>query len=325
MKLSFDTVKSITVGAARIWEENGIINFRKCTQKQIDAWNAFDPVLARNATATTGVRLDFHTDSKNFAFTVASGTKYEIYINDIFVRQVLTGDLNDGRFDFALNCEACKEGENRITLVLPSHDDPAALSSVELDDGATATPHKFDCKILFIGDSITQGWDSGYDSLSYAYRVSRFFNAESMIYGVGGGFFHESVLDDSIDFDPDFIIVAYGTNDWGRCSSIEQLRSNADGFLKALTKKYPDKPIFGLSPIWRGATEGVVRGTGTFSEVCEAVKEKIVSNGLILIDGKTLTPHLHEFFADQNLHPNALGFGIYAENLIKAIQKHLNK
>ncbi len=323
MKLSFEAIKSITVGAVRIWDDDGVFHFRKCTQKQIDAWNALDPVLARNATATTGVRLDFHTNSKNFAFTVASGSKYEIYINNILVRQILVSSLENGRFEMALDNEACTEGENRITLIFPSHDEPAALSSVELDDGATLSRHKFDCKILFIGDSITQGWESGYDSLSYAYRVSRFFNAESYIYGVGGGYFHETVLDDTIDFDPDVVIVAYGTNDWGRCANIETLKSNADAFLNTLTKKYAGKPIIGLSPIWRGATEGVVRGTGTFSEVCDTVKEQISSHGLILIDGKTLTPHLHEFFADQNLHPNALGFGIYAENLILAIQKYI--
>ncbi len=320
MKLSFETIKSITVGAPRIWCEDGMIHFRKCSQEQIDAWHKFDPVLARNATATTGVRLDLHTNSKSFAFTIAKGSKYEIYLNNVMMCQITSADLKDGRFEYRIDND---RDENRITLVFPAHDEPGTLYSVELDDGATVTPHKFDRKLLFIGDSITQGWDSGYDSLSYAYRVSRFFNANSIIQGVGGGFFHETVFDYDLDFDPDAVVVAFGTNDWGRCVDMATLEANTDAFLSALTKKYAGKTIFGLSPIWRGETEGVVRGTGKFEEVCDAVKAKIAAHGLILIDGKTLTPHMPEFFSDKYLHPNALGFGIYAENLIYQMQKYI--
>ena len=83
MKLSFDSIKNITIGAVRIWEEENGVHFCKCTQKQLDAWYAIDPVLARNAAATTGVRLDFVTNSSTFAFTAPVGNKFEIYVNDI--------------------------------------------------------------------------------------------------------------------------------------------------------------------------------------------------------------------------------------------------
>ena len=50
--------------------------------------------------------------------------------------------------------------EHRITLYLPNHNEGARLESVEIDDGAIIEQHEFDHKILFVGDSITQGWDS---------------------------------------------------------------------------------------------------------------------------------------------------------------------
>ena len=44
-------------------------------------------------------------------------------------------------------------------------------------------------------------------------------------------------------------------------------------------------------------------------------------NGFEVVDGMTLGPHITEFFRDAHLHPNDLGFGLYAENLIKALNK----
>lgn len=314
MKLSFETVKSITVGAVDIkLLENGI-HFSKCTSKQLDVWGELSPVLRKNAEATTGIRLDFHTNSSSFKFTVSSGKKFEIYINDVLKCNMTGGDLTDGSYSIALSGT-----ENRITLIFPAHDIPCVLSSVEVDDGATVKPHRFDKKLLFIGDSITQGWESGYDSLSYAYRVSRFFNADSVIQGVGGGDFR-GLFDPDIDYDPDAVIVALGTNDWSHASSLEEILHNADVFLDALTKKYSGKPIIGISPIWRDVSANPVRPAGTFDGMCEALKQCFAAHGLYVVDGRTLTPHISDFYADKTLHPNALGFGVYAENLIKAIK-----
>ena len=317
MKLSFDTIKSITTGAVRVWEEDSNVHFGKCTQKQVDAWYKIEHILGERAECTTGVRLDFYTNSSTFSFTAASGNKFEIYVNDLMLYNIKKDDLKDGSYSIKLDGK-----ENRITLILPSHE-LGIISAVEIDDGATVRPVDYDCKMMFIGDSITQGWDSGYDSLSYAYRVSRFFNADSVIHGVGGGMFHETIFDEDVPYDPDIVVIAFGTNDWGRFKSLDALKEQASKFLGAIAKKYAGKKIFALSPIWRANEETEVRATGTFNEVCEAVKGEINNAGIILIDGLTLVPHHSDFFADLYLHPNALGFGIYAENLIKQMQKYL--
>ena len=320
MKLSFDTIRSISVGAIRVWEENGNIRFSKGTQKQIDAWYAFEPVLGERAETTTGIRLDLHTNSSKFAFTAAMGNRFEIYVNDVMMYNIM---LDKDNRSFSIDIDKSISEENRVTLILPSHE-ICVLKSVEVDDGATVKPHSFDCKLLMIGDSITQGWESGYDSLSYAYRVSRAFNAHSVIYGIGGGFFHESVLDDELDFEPDAITVAFGTNDWGRRKTLEALKKNTKEFFDKLRARYPHTLIFGISPLWR-ADKDQVKPSGSFKEITDAVKEEILAHGAILVDGELMTPHLPEFFSDGFLHPNALGFGIYAENLVRVMNPYLKK
>lgn len=200
MRLSFEEVKSITFGFVHSFEDANGMHFAKCTDKQVAAFGSFWEGLGNNAKATTGIRLDFHTSSKHFAFGAASGRRFELYINGTFREIYKAQDGESAEFSYDIN-EAGEE--NRVTLYFPAHDTPGVLSYVELDDGATVVPHKFDCKIFFIGDSITQGWNSTYDSLSYANRVSDFFNADSVIQGVGGAFFHPSIFDEAIDYDPD--------------------------------------------------------------------------------------------------------------------------
>ncbi len=316
MKLSFEQIKSVTVGAVRIWQEDEEIRFSKCTQKQVDAWYALQPILGERAETTTGVRLDLHTSSRSFTFTAPRGSKFEVYINNTLRHIADITKAPERTYTVRLDGEY---EENRITLIFPAHE-LGTLSSVTIDYDATLTPHKFDRKLLFIGDSITQGWDSGYDSLSYAYRTSRFFNADSVIHGVGGGYFHESIVDSALTYEPDAVIIAFGTNDWHVYKSIDTLREQSQKFLDGICKQYAGKPIIGISPIWRGDTDRTDPAAGSFEDVCRLVKEQIVSHGMHLVDGMTLTPHLSAFFADVVLHPNALGFGIYAETLAAAIK-----
>ena len=44
---------------------------------------------------------------------------------------------------------------------------------------------------------------------------------------------------------------------------------------------------------------------------------------MIHVDGLSLVPPIPEFFADTNLHPNDLGFSLYAENLCRQLLPYL--
>ena len=319
MRLTTEQMKSVTFGAVRIEEQDNGLRLYKCTQKQIDAWYALSQTLGARAEKTTpGVRLDFHTNSKHLSFE-AVGT-YEVYVNDLF-RGKYDMEQMGGEVTLDLSDPLGDELEDvRVTLVFPSHFENPVLISLSLDDGASVKPHRFDKKILFIGDSITQGWDSGYDSLSYAWRVLRFFNADGVIYGVGGGYFHPTVFD-SIDFDPDTVILAFGTNDFGKNATTGEMREKVSAFMDLLAKEYAGKKIFCISPIWRATHE---KPMGHFRDCRGVVIEEAKERGFIHINGLDLVPPDPVFFADETpLHPNALGFGIYAENLIREMQKYL--
>lgn len=319
MKLSFEQVSSVAFGYVRSFADGNGMHFMKCSEKQIAAFASFSEGLAANASATTGIRLDFYTDSAFFAFEASSGRRFELYVNGVFKAVFIRESEGAQRFSFDLDPTG---RENRVTLFFPSHDAPGVLSSVELSDGASLAPHAFDKKLFFIGDSITQGWESGYDSLSFAIQVSDFFNAESVIQGIGGAFFDESIFDPDIDFEPDAVIVAFGTNDWGARKSLEEIASHANAFLSLVAKRFEGKKLFAISPIWR-ANAAELRASGYFCEVCDAVKLEIAKNNFTLIDGYLLTPHMPDFYSDKYLHPNAVGFGVYAHNLCKVLKDRI--
>ena len=316
MKLSFEKIKELTVGAVEIIEADGEMRFYKYTSTQRKAWETHGRFLANNASGSTGVRLDFHTDSSRICLSLTGEGKFEIYLNGVYRHSVKVSESPE--FTFLLEDSLGVSLEQaRVTICFPSHGNGGRLRSIELDDGAYANRHVFDKKILFMGDSITQGWASSHDTLSFAYRVSRHFNAESVIQGVGGaGFFADVIAD--IPFDPDEIIVAYGTNDFDFRKTKQELVTAVDDFMKRLRELYADKSVCVISPIWRSSHEE--KAIGTFAECRKIIAVLAEQYGFIHIDGLFLVPPDEVLFAD-GLHPNDNGFSVYAENLIIELER----
>ena len=204
MRLSYKQIKSITVGAMQIWENVDGVHFCKMLPSQLDAYALIDNFIYGNAKTSTGVRLDFWTDSQWVKFRPTITGRYEVKVDGI---------LTDHRFSSAgedtLITVSNNEKLHRVTIHLPCHNSIAGIKLLEIDDGSVARPHEFSRKFLFLGDSITQGWNSETETLSYAYQVSDHFNAESVIQGVGGSFFEPTTLDRG-EFEPDTVFVAFG-------------------------------------------------------------------------------------------------------------------
>lgn len=320
MLLSFEQIKDITFGAISVVNEPDGIHFYRYTEKQTEAWRKKKAAFADTSLVTTGVSLDFHTTSENMCFVVSNGIKFEVYINGLLRERVDTSEKKKISIKLCDPLGHSYSGEKRVSLCFPSHDIPGVLVSLELDDGATVIPHKFDRKFLFIGDSITQGWASEYDSLSFAQRVSRFYNAESIIQGIGGTYYNEEAFD-SIPFDPDAVFVACGTNDFGHYETYDELDLHVSAHMDLIAKEYAGKKIFVISPIWRGHREG--KKMGTFEECRNIIAKQAEAHSFIHIDGLTLVPPIPEFFKDEYLHPNDNGFSLYAENLIAKLQKYI--
>ena len=317
MKLNFETIKTITRGAVRVWEESGIFNFAKCTEKQVDAWYKFgSDVLGYRAKTTTGIRLDFYTDSKTFSFKTASGDKFEILVDGMIRERFVRGEDAFIEKTVKLTDPILKDkDEFRVTLVFPSHS-VGSLEYVEVDDGAYLKAPEYKTKMLFIGDSITQGHNSKYDSLSYAWRTVQYFDADAVINGIGGAYYMPESFD-AIDFDPDTVILAYGTND--ACKfDYAVMKEKTVGYLDLVKEHYGDKNVIVISPIWRARDTGAVMGED-FENKRKMVEDEAQKRGFYVVHGLKLVPPIADFYADKYLHPNDLGFGVYAENLIKEI------
>ncbi len=310
MKLTTKQIKEILFGAVEVIEEAGVLSPYKCTAPIRKAWYSLREALGIRSEASTGIRLDFVTDGEEVTFTLM-GKTFDLLIDGLLADR-FAGSHEPEDFSVTLDGDL-----HRITLIFPSHDGYIGkLCGMEVPDGATVTPHKYDKKFLFLGDSITQGWNSGIDSLSYAWRTSLHFNADCIIHGVGGGIFHLPVFESPVDFDPDLVFIAFGTNDFGYYKTLEDLQKATAEYLDLAVAAYGSEKIRGITPIWRYDTW--VKPMGTFDECIDVIRTEYEKRGIVVIDGLSLVPHNRDFFADA-LHPNALGFSMYAENLIKAL------
>lgn len=313
MFLTLDQIKAFTSGAVSVEKEDGIIRFKRMTVAQEEAFREAAPHLYVNTLSTTGITIDFHTDSAALTLQTGGPGKYEVLIND------------QPRFQFLCKeakacCMDLEPGEKKITIVLPCHS-VGTIANIRLNLGSRVWAHSYDKKLLFAGDSITQGWQSKWDCLTYTHLVARYYNADAMNWGVGGTCFYPKTFQD-VSFDADAVIVAYGTNDFNACRSMEHFRENCQGYLANVKAVYPDKPVFCLTPLWR-AEQNMIRKVGTLHDIRAALTEIANSFGFTVIDGLKLMPHVPEFYADERLHPNDLGFSVYAQSLIRELNQYL--
>ncbi|MBP3370760.1 MAG: hypothetical protein J6L85_08415 [Clostridia bacterium] len=307
--LSFHTLRSVSFGAVNITEQENGLRFNKCTALQLSEWEKCGRLT--EASTSTGIKLDFYTNSASLYFKASQGTKFELFVNGESIERSTTGI-----FDVDLD----NASENRITILFPNHEVNSTLLDVRLDEGATVTPYTYEHKFLIMGDSITQGYLAATDSLSWANRITRMFNAESIIQGISSGCFYPSTIDPSIDFDPDYIFVAYGTNDWSWCrKSMDEFKFYATEYYEKLREIYPDAQIIGITPIWRKDNDATA--VGAFDNMCAELKAIIESVGGFAVNGVDLVPHDRKYYGeDICLHPNNYGFDHYANNLYEAVK-----
>ena len=332
MKLSVEQIRSVTFGALSVKESCDGIHFSRCTPKQIAAWGALHPDLGERATYSSGIVLDFHTNSKILKISTANGTSFDYYINGTLRATVNMKELRKKGEPLALDlCDPLGNSFDmcRVTVCFPRGNDPAVIENVELDDGAELVPHSYDRKFVFYGDSITQGCSSVVHSLCYTHMVSQFFNAECLNLGVGGGRFDASTVDD-ISYKPDTVVISFGTNDFTHHKTLEALTRKADEFMAAVKAQHSDsaKHFFVISPLWRadldkwGENDLKERTLSRLSDARQAIINAAQKYGMIHIDGLSLVPPFPEYFRDQYLHPNDLGFSLYAMGVIKEMLKY---
>jgi hypothetical protein len=337
MKLSLNDYRKIALGCAAVTEENGKIRFHRFTEDEEIFYKQRDAMLGRSfsqrCSAPAGVKLCFATNSKNLKITVmiAEATSRRYFSFDVFENGKLLGYLDNykeeellenyteqefllGKYEKSFTLS---EGKSNVKIYFPWSvfiDD----IEIEIDRGAEIEPVRPKKKLLAYGDSITQGYDAIRPSHRYAARIAEFLDAEENNKAIGGEIFVPQLVKKKLDFEPDYITVAYGTNDWSTTDG-SNFYENVKSFYTFLSQNYPEAQIFAITPIWRADFEKY-KPFGEFLSVDKIIREVTLTlKNVSVIPGFDLVGHDEKLFADLRLHPRDDGFNEYYENLSRRI------
>ncbi len=312
MKLSNEQLKSIYFGALRFEEtEDGYLQAFQYTQSQMDYFkNAFEFWYDR-CFATTAKTFEFTTTATKISFGYkfiwkGSEDSFELFVDGMATKVLYVKDLEEeGTVSLEL-----PEGEKKVIVYLPAD---ATVLVRDFEINGEYAPAKKGEKVLWIGDSITQGYGPLRSAHTYVSVANRLLNYDILNQGIGGYVYDKNTMVPMEGYQPDKIIIAMGTNQFG-----SETMDAVEEYYKCLKTVYGDTPVLCVSPIWRGDRP---EAYDVFTRFCENVKRIAGQySNVTVVDGLTLVPHLPEYFLD-NLHPNCLGTELYGRNLVDAIKK----
>ncbi len=261
--------------------------------------------------ASTAKTLEMTTAARTVSFEYriiweGSQDSFELAVDGLITEIRYVRDLpKEGKLIWEL-----PDGEKGVVIYLPA-DATVLIRNVEID--GPYTPAKKNEKVLWLGDSITQGFGPLRSGQTYVSVANRLLNYDVINQGIGGYVYDKGSLMKMDGYKPDKIIVALGTNQFG-CETMKDVEE----YYETLTGIYGETPILCISPLWRG---DLPEQMSILIRFCENVKE-IAGRypNVTVVDGFTLVPHLPEYFLD-NLHPNGLGAETYGRNLAEAIRR----
>lgn len=337
--MDFEMLKNITTGAVSVTKENDGFHFHRFSEGEEAFYKVYNSDFYRKTFSTSGVKLELETDASELYINVdinrSSSRTYFAF--DLYV----DGKYSDSLKNFTEEDEkaliypskeyelgvfektfSLGDGKKTVKLVFPWSVEPV-VKAIELKGATFVNPVKKSKKLLVYGDSITHGYDALYPSKSYAELMAEAFDAEIVNKAIGGEVFCPELSDFKADFVPDFITVAYGTNDWNHVATAEEFEKNCRGFIENLIKNYPGIKIFALTPIWRDVN-GKDDKFCKFDEL-DGFMQKIYADydAVTCISCRHFVPESSDYFADLTLHPNDKGFSHYAKGVVGELKKYI--
>ena len=333
MKLTFEQIREMITGAVRIWEEDGLLKMCRFTEAQERLYETVSPEFHIKSLSSAGMRLMFRTDSRFLTLSVVTerGSTRRFFSYDVFADGKPAGyicnytePMPDDYIPEPYPLGDCSgtvelgEGEKTVCVYLP-WSVKTAIRELSLEDGAFAAPAKPAKVLMAYGDSITQGYDAPRPSQRYASRLADFLGASELNKAIGAEIFRPELALLADPEEPDYISVAYGTNDWSKTEEAV-FRKNCREFYTALSRNYPKARIFALTPICRKDYQDY-RPFGKFEQVEADIREAVKDlENVTVIRCFDFVPPESENFSDKFLHPNADGFALYAEKLCAAVK-----
>ncbi|MBP3593162.1 MAG: SGNH/GDSL hydrolase family protein [Lachnospiraceae bacterium] len=312
MKLTKEQLKAIYHGALWYQEtEDGYLQAFQYTKEQNEYFEKVSDFWFERCTASTAKTLEFVTEATSCSFEykflwVGSEDSVELWIDGLAAEIRYVKDMEkEGTLSFEL-----PEGSKNVMIYLPA-DATMVIRNFEIN-GTYKQAEKKE-KVLWMGDSITQGFGPLRSGHTYVSVANRLLNYDIINQGIGGYVYDKNVLMQMYDYKPDKIIISMGTNQFGT-ESMEGIEE----YYELLKEIYGDTPVLCILPLWR---DDVPNGLPTLIKFCNNLK-KIAEkySNVTVVDGFNLVPHLPEYFLDK-LHPNCLGCEVYGRNLVLEIQK----
>jgi lysophospholipase L1-like esterase len=183
-------------------------------------------------------------------------------------------------------------------------------------EGIKATRSKKDVDLIFVGDSITHGWDTTGTGTKIWQQVYEPFNAVNMGFG---GDRTEHVLwrfnDGELDgISPKVAVVMIGTNNW-RANTFQEIAEGVEAVCEGLRTRLPKTKILLLaifprvsSDPWAGAN--VVMANRLIEKLDDGKWINFLDIGSTYRDKKGRLP---QTIMPDGLHPNEAGYEIWAE------------
>ena len=318
MKLSNKTVKKFIKGAVYFEEEKGYLIPYKYSKAQIDymADPSYDHGWRWRAKISGSIRMELMTDATSLSFDYTANCSherantYDLYIDGVLTSVYQIGENLKGHISFDL-----PEGNKKVTVYFPC-ESIAKIKNFTIN-GAYKSVKDKGPRILFLGDSITQGAGPEMGSASYLNTLTRMADFQALGQGIGGYRYEPCDLMKTDGFEPDKIVVFLGTNYYETPIENYDYKKAVNEYYKRITELYPNIPILSVTPLWRNNNVDMERFLwciGTIKDACKSYPQVTV------VDGFTLVPNVDQCFSDK-VHPNAYGSLRLATNLFEIMKK----
>lgn len=304
-------------GAIAFHKKNGYIIPRRFTDSQVASFDDSEffhsrircgaSITLELVTAATLITFDY-----KFFLRTGVESAFEVYVNGFLMHLVYDENIKDeDTIAFAF-----EKGEKYIEIYIPNYSE-IGIKNFSVN-GEYKPVKKRRTKVLFIGDSITQGGGSKRSGQTYVNVVKRALNYEILNQGIGGYYCDKNIVQD-LPVSPSKIIVAFGTNH--RIFPETENEERVEAFFKALNGKYNNLKTIVILPPYYGREQ-----TDEIRDRFKKVKKifvNVVSKypNMKIVSAYDMIPHCIEYYLDDFVHPNALGMEVYGNNLVKAIKE----
>ena len=295
---------------------DGYVIPHRFNDKHITAISSSDHFHQRTKCGAS-VTLEFVTNAKNISFDykffLRTGVEstFEVFVDGFLTHMIKDCDLSDeGNLKFEF-----EQGKKQIEIYLPNFSE-VGIKNLTSDLDLIPIPEK-DEKILFIGDSITQGGGSKRSGMTFVNVVKRALDCEVLNWGIGSYIFDKAIIAKS-KFVPQKIVVAMGTNN--RWYDFENNVHAIDAFFEKLNALYPNVPILTVIPPWSGEPDEKLAIRA--KEIKGIIENTVIKYSKIkTVNAYNIIPHFPEYYMEDLLHPNSLGMAVYGYHLAKAIKE----